>query len=65
MSASVAGKEVGVVHSTQSTSTTTQTRRVERRPGVDGNTAGASRIWLGQVTCASNEMGPPHHHGEA
>ncbi len=65
MSTSVAGKEVRVVHGTQPASTTTQTRGMERRPGIDGNTAGASKIWLGQVTCAPNEMGPPHHHGEA
>ncbi len=65
MSTSVAGKEVRVVHGTQAPSTTTQTRGMERRPGIDGNTAGASRIWLGQVTCAPNTMGPPHHHAEA
>ena len=65
MSTSVAGKEVKVVHGTQPASTTTQTRGMERRPGIDSNTAGASQIWLGQVTCAPNTMGPPHHHGEA
>ena len=36
-----------------------------RTPGIDSNTAGASKIWLGHVTAAPGEMGPPHHHGEA
>ena len=65
MSTSVAGKEVRVIRGTQAPGTTTQTRGMERRPGIDGNTAGASKIWLGHATCAPNEMGPPHHHGEA
>jgi len=38
---------------------------MERKPGIDANTAGASKIWLGHVTAAPNTMGPPHHHGEA
>ena len=38
---------------------------MERRPEIDGNTAGAKRIWMGQVTCLPNEFGPSHHHGEA
>jgi uncharacterized RmlC-like cupin family protein len=38
---------------------------MERRPGITADTAGASRIWLGLVTAAPNEAGPPHHHGEA
>jgi uncharacterized RmlC-like cupin family protein len=38
---------------------------MERRPGVTADTAGASRIWLGLVTAAPHEKGPPHHHGEA
>ena len=65
MSTSVSGQQVKVVHGTQPASTTTQTRGMERRPGIDGNTAGASKIWLGHVTCTPNTMGPPHHHGEA
>ncbi len=36
-----------------------------RKPGIDSNTAGASKIWLGKVECVPNTMGPPHHHGEA
>ncbi len=54
-----------VFHGTQPASSTSQTEGMERRPGVDKNTAGASKIWLGHVTCAPNTMGPPHHHGEA
>jgi uncharacterized RmlC-like cupin family protein len=65
MSTSVSGKEIMVFSGTQPASTTTQTRGMERRPGVDRNTAGASKIWLGYTTCTPNTMGPPHHHGEA
>ena len=57
--------KVKVFHGTQPASSTSQTEGMERRPGVDKNSAGASKIWLGHVTCAPNTMGPPHHHGEA
>ena len=49
----------------QPPSTTVQTRGMERVPGVTADTVGASRLWLGTVTAAPNEKGPPHHHGEA
>jgi uncharacterized RmlC-like cupin family protein len=49
----------------QPPSTTIQTRGMERVPGVTSDTVGASRLWLGTVTAAPNEKGPPHHHGEA
>ena len=65
MSTSIKGKEVRVIHETQDPSTTTQTRGMVRKPGIDSNTVGASKIWLGHVTCAPNTLGPPHHHGEA
>ena len=66
MSTTVGGQnQVKVVHGTQPASTTPQTRGMVRRPGVDRNTVGASKIWLGHVTCVPNTMGPPHHHGEA
>ena len=65
MSTSIEGKEVRVVRGTQSPDTTTQTRGMERRPGIDASTSGASRVWLGLVTCEANTQGPPHHHGEA
>ena len=65
MSTSVGGKEAKVVHGTQDPSTTSQTRGMVRRPGIDSNTVGASKIWLGHVTCEPNTLGPPHSHGEA
>ena len=65
MSTSVKGKEIRVVHGTQDPNTTTQTRGMTRKPGIDSNTSGASKIFLGLVTCDPNTMGPPHHHGEA
>ena len=49
----------------QASDTTIQTRGMERFPGVTPNTVGASRLWMGYVTAAHNEKGPPHHHGEA
>ena len=65
MSTSVKGKKVLVKHGTQPASTTAQTPGMERRPGIDSNTAGASKIFLGLVTSHPNEIGPPHEHGEA
>ena len=65
MSTSVTGNKVKVMSGTQPASTTAQTPGMERKPGIDSNTVGASKIWLGHVTCAPNTMGPPHHHGEA
>ena len=65
MSTVISGKELRVVHGTAGPSTTPQTRGMIRQPGIDSNTAGAKKIWLGKVTCLPNTMGPPHHHGEA
>jgi len=65
MSTTISGKELRVVHGTADPGTTTQTRGMIRQPGIDSNTAGAKKIWLGKVTCAPNTLGPPHHHGEA
>ena len=65
MSTSIKGKELRVIHGTQDPNTTTQTRGMVRKPGIDSNTAGASKIFLGLVTCEPNTLGPPHPHGEA
>ena len=65
MSTSVTGNKVKVMSGTQPATTTAQTPGMERKPGIDSNTVGASKIWLGHVTCTPNTMGPPHHHGEA
>ena len=65
MSTSSDGQQVKVVHGTQSADTTAQTRGMVRTPGIDGSTAGASKIWLGHINAVPNTMGPPHHHGEA
>ena len=54
-----------VVHGTQDASTTAQTRGMERKPGIDTNTSGASKVWMGHVIAAPDMAGPPHHHGEA
>ena len=65
MSTTVENKAVQVVHGTQDPTTTSQTRGMIRKPGIDSNTVGAGKIWLGHVTCTPNTLGPPHHHGEA
>ena len=65
MTVTKSGKEFHVVHGTEDPSTTSQTRGMIRQPGIDSNTAGAQKIWLGKVTCVPNTLGPPHHHGEA
>ena len=65
MSTSIRGRELKVVHGTGDPATTIQTPGMIRKPGIDSNTAGASRIWLGHVTCEPNTMGPPHTHAEA
>ncbi len=63
MSTTVEGNVARVVHGTQDPSTTNQTRGMIRRPGIDANTVGAGKIWLGHVTCVPNTLGPPHHRG--
>lgn len=65
MTVSKSGTEFRVVHGTADPGTTTQTRGMIRQPGIDSNTVGAKKIWLGKVTCVPNTLGPPHHHGEA
>ncbi len=65
MSSSNDGKRIVVVHGKRSSDATAQTRGMERSPGIDGISAGASKIWLGHATVVPNTMGPPHHHGEA
>lgn len=65
MSTSMDGSQPRVVHGPQSGDNTAQTSGMERRPGIDGNTSGASKVWMGHVTAAPNTMSPPHHHGDA
>jgi len=54
-----------VVHGPQDPGTTIQTRGMVRQPGITSETVGTSKVWMGVVTAAPNEKGPPHHHGEA
>ncbi len=65
MSTSITGQKPYVVHGPQDPSKTAQTRGMVRSPGIVPGTAGASKNWLGLVTAAPHEQGPPHHHGEA
>ena len=54
-----------VVHGTEPATRTAQTPGMERKPAIHKTSVGASKIWFGTVTCAPNQKGPPHHHGEA
>lgn len=54
-----------VVHGTRPPSDTAQTPGMERRPAIDSDAVGASKIWFGTVTSEPNHKGPPHQHGEA
>ncbi len=65
MSTSIRGRELKVIHDVGSPESTAQTPGMIRKPGIDSNTAGAEKIWLGHVECVPNTMGPPHNHGEA
>lgn len=65
MAADIEGKVPKVIQGTQSTFDTAQTPGMERRPAIHKASVGASKIWLGTVTCSPNYKGPPHHHGEA
>ena len=65
MSTHIKGRELKVVHGVAAPESTAQTPGMIRKPGIDSNTAGAEKIWLGHVECVPNTMGPPHNHGEA
>ena len=54
-----------VVRGTRPPGDTAQTPGMERRPAIDADGVGASKIWFGTVTSAPNHTGPPHQHGEA
>jgi uncharacterized RmlC-like cupin family protein len=54
-----------VIKGADDSSKTAQTPGMIRRPGITADSVGSSKIWLGLVTAAPNEKGPPHHHGEA
>ena len=53
-----------VVHGPQDPGNTIQSRGMVRQPAITKDT-GTTKVWFGMVTGAPNEMGQPHHHGEA
>ena len=65
MAANQKGQIPMVVHGTEPAAETAQTPGMERNPAIHKSSVGASKIWFGTVTCAPNQKGPPHHHGEA
>ena len=64
MATSVKEQVPYVINGPGSANETVQTRAMERLPGISRDN-GASKIWMGLVSGAPNEQGPPHHHGEA
>jgi uncharacterized RmlC-like cupin family protein len=65
MSISTSRQVPVVVHDLEPAGNTAQTPGMVRRPGIASATSGATKIWMGQVTGAPNDQGPPHHHAEA
>jgi len=67
MTASTETPKVVALHGTKPMSTTPQTRGMERRPGIDSDTAGAKRIWMGHVTTGRLSIrpaSPSSHRGQ-
>ena len=59
------GTEVRVIRAGQDSDQTAQTAGMTRRSGVDVNSTGARRIWMGRVTGAPGMKSAAHTHGEA
>src|SRR5262249_37323957 len=59
------GTEVRVIHVSQDSEQTGQTPGMTRRSGVDGNSTGARKIWMGRVTGLPGRRPGAHHQGEA
>ena len=64
-SSSHGGKKPFLVRTSQDASATAQAAGMEWRPVISADTAGSSKIWMGLFTVAPNEVGSPHHHGDA
>ena len=54
-----------VVHAVGDASETIQTPGMVRQPAVNPGKGDTTRIWMGKVTAAPMEKGPPHTHLEA
>ena len=59
------GTEVRVIRAGQDSDRTGQTPGMARRSGVDANSTGAKRLWMGRVTGPPGMRSAPHTHGEA
>ncbi len=59
------GTEVRVIRAGQDSDETGQTAGMIRRSGIDVNSTGARRIWMGRVTGSPGMKSAPHTHGEA
>ena len=54
-----------VVHAVGDASETIQTPGMVRQPAVNPGKGDTTKIWMGKVTAAPHEKGPPHTHLEA
>ena len=59
------GTEVRVIRAGQDSEQTAQSAGMARRAGIDSNSTGAKRLWMGRVTAPPGMRSAPHHHGEA
>ena len=59
------GKQVRVIRAGEDSEQTAQSAGMTRRSGIDGNSTGAERLWMGRVTGPPGMRTVPHHHGEA
>lgn len=59
------GQKPYVVQSVGAASETAQTPGMVRQPAVMPGKGDTSKIWMGKVTAAPREKGPPHTHLEA
>ena len=56
---------VRVIRTGQDSEQTAQSAGMARRAGIDAQSTGAKRLWMGRVTAPPGMRSAPHHHGEA
>ncbi len=59
------GTEVRVIRAGEDSEDTAQSAGMARRSGIDVNSTGAKRLWMGRVTGPPGMKSAPHTHGEA
>lgn len=59
------GQAINVIREVDLSSRTEQTVGMYRRAGIDGESTGARKIWMGRVSADPGMVSDPHHHAEA